>query len=78
MASRFKAVSLPHHFIVETASRFARDLIVQETDWRYLKDFLPRGCVARFARLSASQRGMFKAEILAEGRALGARQRVPG
>jgi hypothetical protein len=24
--------------IVETASRFARDLIVQETGWRYLKD----------------------------------------
>jgi DNA invertase Pin-like site-specific DNA recombinase len=26
------------HIIVETASRFARDLIVQETGWRYLKD----------------------------------------
>src|SRR5271154_2827916 len=24
--------------IVETASRFARDLIVQETGWRYLRD----------------------------------------
>jgi DNA invertase Pin-like site-specific DNA recombinase len=26
------------HIIVESASRFARDLIVQETGWRYLKD----------------------------------------
>jgi DNA invertase Pin-like site-specific DNA recombinase len=26
------------HILVETASRFARDLVVQEIGWKYLKD----------------------------------------
>jgi DNA invertase Pin-like site-specific DNA recombinase len=35
---KYIAVSGVHTVLVETASRFARDLIVQETGWRFLRD----------------------------------------